>query len=1488
MRVKRKLASVALALCVLLTLCPTPTRAAETVASGDCGADIAWTLDSDGLLTFSGSGAMTDFDYDYSQKEHNSHSDADFFASSAPWHSRREEIRRVVIPSTVTSVGDFAFYHCTNLTEATLEGSVTKIGQYAFYCCNALETLDMRGGADEIGQYAFYWCDALKAFAPSGAVTTIGDCAFYQCEQLAAATLSEGLSAIGASAFQNCEQLATVTLSEGLSTIGALAFRNCASLTSVVIPESVSTVGTDAFTGCSNLTLTVYGGSAGETYALTNSARHMVNGEDNTVYVKCGYCGQYWGDISWKLDSDGNLKLAGKGEMYSYTLRTHANLNTGIRTYSAFTPWYDFRDSIKSVAISDGISKLGNYAFCGLSELTQVSISDTVTDIEAGAFWSCGNLSSVTLGKGVQQIHGSAFFDCQNLISVTLHEGLKIIGGNAFENCANLTSMTIPYSVSSMSDNSFENCSKLLLTVYEGSYAQTYCREHVIPHVAIAPKASGVEVSPEELALEVGETRELAATVLPDNARNKNVTWQSLEPTVASVDENGVVTALSAGTARIVAITEDGGFTDECSVTVTAPILVTGVSLDKSELTLEIDDYAYLTATVTPDNPKNPNVAWASSDEGVATVSQSGEVKALSAGSATITVTTEDGGFAASCVVTVNPRIAVTGVTLDQSALTLPMGASATLVATVSPENAYNPAIAWSSSDDAVATVDANGKVTMKAKGAATITVTTNDGGFTASCAVSTPTAVTGIRLNKKALILRPGSSNAVSATLFPENATNETVRWNSLNPEAATVDENGNVTAVAVGFSPIVAVSDDGDYTDICLVTVQNDVVSVTGVRVSPDRVDALSVGTSVTLAAAVAPSDATNQSVIWASSNPNVAAVSNKGTVTALSYGTATISATTADGDYSASCVVAVSDANRKPSGLEAALSTDAQIVKGSPLNLPGLTVYALYGNEREAVTDYALSGYNPDTAGKQTITVTYKDQTATFDITVIERSVSALTIAQQPSKREYAIGESLSLSGLAVRADYNDNSSETLTDADASRLSVSGFDASKPGTSAVTVAYGGKTASFSVTLRDASQTGVVSAPTISIYSYVGGKRVELSSPQGYSVYYTLDGAEPTASSQPYRTPIELTETQTVKAVAVLNGASSAATSGRVSVPKTATPTASHAAGSQLPEGTLVTFSTETGGANIYYTTDGTAPTVNSALYGSGVLVNADTRIQAVAVKEGCAASDVLTVAYTVPKSHEETQDSAVISLGSVNSRAGQALAAPVYIFTRGESGVTEFRFTLKFDRTVFAYTSVSPVEGMKNSSLLVSSDASAGQLTVYYQGDAIESGEMFTLNLNAIASAEDGEYPLTLAAEGLSVKTDGASPLIDVTEGVITLQGSHNSNLTGTVTFSSGGADVATLPANASKVAATFELDPYEPERGGGATLVNLFIAVYDRDGMMTDLNVWETALSNAGSVFMREVAIPPNVEVGKIKVMILSEDMIPLMAVNSLSA
>ena len=341
-----------------------------------------------------------------------------------------------------------------------------------------------------------------------------------------------------------------------------------------------------------------------------------------------------------------------------------------------------------------------------------------------------------------------------------------------------------------------------------------------------------------------------------DVADVKASTWLSVQPTSGSA---GTVTM------TVTAQVNPGKEAREASVTIkcgsvskkftvkqagVTVIPVSAVSLNKTTLSLKKGESETLTVTVSPADATDPTVTWTTSDASVATV-EAGKVSALKSGTATITA--KAGEKEATCAVTVTTP--VESITLDSSTLTLEEGKSATLTATVLPEDADDKTVSWTSSDAAVATVE-GGKVTAVKEGTATITA--KAGEKEATCAVKVMKqviAVTGITLDKSTLELTKGQSATLKATVSPDNATDKTVTWSSSNPDVASVDQEGKVTATGGGKADIKAKA--GDQEAVCAVTVTVPVETVTLDKTTLT----LEEGTSAVLTATVTPADATDK---------------------------------------------------------------------------------------------------------------------------------------------------------------------------------------------------------------------------------------------------------------------------------------------------------------------------------------------------------------------------------------------------------------------------------------------------------------------------------------------------------------------------------------------------------------------------------------------------------------------------------------------------
>ena len=346
---KKRLLSFVLAVLMIASLLPATALAADIVDSGTCGAEgdgsnLTWTLDSDGVLTISGTGAMKEYD-----------------PYKAPWYGSSSRVKSAVIAEGVTSIGGKAFLDCTSLTSVTIPDSVTSIGKQAFMYCTSLTGVTIPDSVTSIGSSAFSYCKSLTSVTIPDSVTSIGEYAFYNCRSLTSVTIPDSVTSIGDDAFSNCKSLTSVTIPDSVTSIGKWAFSECKSLTSVTIPDSVTSIGDAAFASCTSLT-GIWVAEGNSHYA--NDASGVLFNKDKTTLVQCP--GAFSG---------------------SYAI---PNSVTSIVGYA-----FDGCASLTSVTIPDGVTSIGRYAFHDCRSLTSVTIPDSVTSIGVWAFCDCTSLTDV-------------------------------------------------------------------------------------------------------------------------------------------------------------------------------------------------------------------------------------------------------------------------------------------------------------------------------------------------------------------------------------------------------------------------------------------------------------------------------------------------------------------------------------------------------------------------------------------------------------------------------------------------------------------------------------------------------------------------------------------------------------------------------------------------------------------------------------------------------------------------------------------------------------------------------------------------------------------------------------------------------------------------------------------------------------------------------------------------------------------------------------
>ena len=383
-----------------------------------------------------------------------------------------------VIPDGVTSIGEYAFYGCSDLTSVTIPKSVTSIGVHAFYSCSSLTSVTIPSGVTNIDNSAFNKCSGLTEISVESENTayTSQDGILFSKDKTQLLTcpkakkgkyvIPDGVISIGEYAFSDCSHLTSVTIPDGVISIGEHAFSDCSNLAFVTVPASVTSIGRWAFIECNSLTIKCYQDSAAFHYAASNNIPFMFIVDDSRA-----------GDnATWSFDDDtGVLIISGSGDMYHYN-----------RWDDVDAPWYVLRDWIQSVVIEDGITNVGDFAFYDCTRLTSVTVPDSVTSIGTNAFNGCSSLAAITLPDNITSIGINAFYDTEYytrtgtakngaiyigdyLIRLgmwhrgdyTVADDTKIIADGAFYDCWYLTSVTIPDSVTSIGNYAFYDCCRL-------------------------------------------------------------------------------------------------------------------------------------------------------------------------------------------------------------------------------------------------------------------------------------------------------------------------------------------------------------------------------------------------------------------------------------------------------------------------------------------------------------------------------------------------------------------------------------------------------------------------------------------------------------------------------------------------------------------------------------------------------------------------------------------------------------------------------------------------------------------------------------------------------------------------------------------------------------------------------------------------------------------------------------------------------------------
>ena len=552
------------------------------------------------------------------------------------------------------------------------------------------------------------------------------------------------VTAIGNRAFKGNLRLAAVTIPDTVTEIGQDAFSGCTGLTSIKLPKNLKTLERDAFRGCTGLTSVLIPKTVENTHYYYDGIYSPFRGCNNLQEVK-------FEDGMTRIPNSILCFCAAKLNIVIPDSVTEigeaAFLNSGIVAVTIPDAVTEIEEDafrgctgLTDIKLPDSVVNIGTKIFANCTSLTDVTLPNAWELIPASTFEGCTALEKLVLPESVQYIRDGAFKNCTALKEIVWSKAPELIDSNAFYNCDAITEMDIPATVTSVGYQAFYDCDGLTkITIPDGVTSLGDSVFYDCDALTDVKLGAGITTIPASAFRHCDALEQLTVprrvTAIKDNAFKDSVKFSSITipRSVTSISANAF-SYLDKLTIYGVAGTYAETFANTNSIKfVDRQVSATSASLDQTALTLNKGASGQLTLTVTPEDFTD-EVVWKSSDTAVVTVSDTGLVKAVGVGTATIKVSV--GKASASCKVTVLQP--VTSISLNRSSLTMEATDTFQLQASVYPSNAADQRVQWTSSDPAVASVDENGLVTALKKGTSTVTAAALDGsGVTRTCQVT-------------------------------------------------------------------------------------------------------------------------------------------------------------------------------------------------------------------------------------------------------------------------------------------------------------------------------------------------------------------------------------------------------------------------------------------------------------------------------------------------------------------------------------------------------------------------------------------------------------------------------------------------------------------------------------------------------------------------------------------------------------------------------
>lgn len=817
------------------------------------------------------------------------------------WHILLLVLSMLINPTTIhaysTRVGDieyytdyldrtakvYGLYYMSNpvrlsipetITINEIEYKVTEIMSEAFKDKNFEECI-LPESIIKIGEGAFMNCKNLSAISIPSKVERIENKTFYECKSLATINLPEKLYYIGDYAFKSCLKLKDLELPDRVYTIGISAFQSCISLGAVKFPSNIGELRMSAFE-YSGITIADFTGC---------------NRISDIPYSAFGSC------LSLEV-----VKLPQN--------LTHLG-------HSAFA----CDEKIKTIILPPYMKEIENNSAFDGCKLIKAAYPSTLKDNPFGRGYGNGGVSIQYPAEAVIPKDGCIYNRNMTILyyapidisSYQCPNSLRTISSNTFENCEILESIDIPITVNTIGKDAFYNCPSLSsFTIQDGEssleidtriFSSQKFKSFYLGRNCTNNTFNNIDI----------ETLELGATLTDGKALNCKKYTSLLRIVSNAVNPPLMNPFTEEQYAKVDVVIPENSLANYCSDNIWKPffhVAADGISFSNSKYEVQLNRELQLEPIITPAYATEVNFEWTSSNNDIASVDSKGIVKANRIGTCTITVkSASDENVTASCEINVTP-VYVTSFEITPTEWRGKVGEKFEIIVTsMMPEDATNKTVTYSSSNDNIVRLDEDGYFSTLRAGEATITVCANGSlGCYVECKVTVdPAPCTAIEIQPWSKTCVIGQSFDISANVLPQYASNKTLAWTSSDEEIAIVDNKGHVTAKNIGTCIITASTTDGsDISATCTVTVLP--ILVKSIALDCTEWTGFK-GESFHIRATVLPDNATDNTIVWSSSDESVAIVNSDGLVTATGVGECVITATASDGsEISATCSVIV----------------------------------------------------------------------------------------------------------------------------------------------------------------------------------------------------------------------------------------------------------------------------------------------------------------------------------------------------------------------------------------------------------------------------------------------------------------------------------------------------------------------------------------------------------------------------------------------------